>query len=101
MLCPGRQKAGEHPVFDEMGWQKAKKELDDIEERYSSGQATQHQRRDLYKKYADSFGLWEKFPYPYRIKARQVLECSEGYNSFFEIAKASRNLLLFSISANR
>src|SRR5579863_9377279 len=74
-------------IANDVEWRKATEDLDKLEQIYLSSKATpaqERQRQDLYREYVERFDLWETFPYPYRVKARRVLQYSTDYNRFFE-----------------
>ncbi len=58
--------------------------LDELEEKYSTGNLEIEQLKKEYIEHRDRFGFWEESPYPYLLKARRLVKKSIGYNKFFE-----------------
>jgi hypothetical protein len=73
-----------YPQVKLVEWEEFVKDIDKEAKDYFSGVSSIERLKDAYRQYLDKFGLWEQFPYGYRLTARRLLEQPENYIQFFE-----------------
>ena len=60
------------------------KKLDQADEKFYSDEISREDLKKEYKEHTNKFGLWEKYPYPYHVRGRNLLLQTEAYNEFYE-----------------